>query len=158
MVTREADVGFLPIAPFQDMLHFSTEEGKRMNTKPLHEGAIMIHGNGVGTISDEMIQNRASELAVIDGREEENASQTDWDEAERELTSGDEPASLESLPESERRNPIPGTSGQEAAVEFDDNEDEEGRSVGERLVQAGVAEADHDQKLAAARDAADESE
>lgn len=129
-----------------------------MNTKPLHEGAIMIHGNGVGTISDEMIQNRASELAVIDGRGAENASQADWDEAERELTSGDEPASSELLPESERWNPIPGTPGQEAAVAFDDNEDEEGRSVGERLVQAGVAEADHDQKLAAARDAADKNE
>lgn len=129
-----------------------------MNTKPLHEGAIMIHGKGVGTISDEMIRNRASELAVIDGRAGENASQADWDEAERELTSGSEPASLESMPESERWNPIPGTAGQEAAVEFNDNEDEEGRSVEERLVQAGVAEADHDRKLAAARNAAAENE
>lgn len=124
-----------------------------MNTKPLREGAIMIHGNGVGTISYEMIRNRASELAEIDGREAADASQADWDEAERELTSWVEPASLESVPESERWNPISGTSGQEAAVEFDDNEDEEGRSVEERLVQAGAAEADHERKLAAARDA-----
>ena len=124
-----------------------------MNTKPLHEGVIMIHGNGVGTISYEMIRNRASELAEIDGREAADASQADWDEAERELTSWAEPASLESVPESERWNPISGTSGQEAAVEFDDNEDEEGRSVEERLVQAGAAEADHERKLAAARDA-----
>ncbi len=124
-----------------------------MNTKPLHEGTIMIHGNGVGTISYEMIRNRASELAVIDGRAAEEASQADWDEAEQELTSGAEPASLESVPESERWNPIPGTAGHEAAVEFDDNEDEDGRSVEERLVQAGVAEADHEQKLAAARNA-----
>lgn len=109
-----------------------------MNTKPLREGAIMIHGNGVGTISYEMIRNRASELAEIDGREAADASQADWDEAERELTSRAEPASLESVPESERWNPIPETSGQEAAVEFDDNEDEEGRSVEERLVQAGA--------------------
>lgn len=116
----------------------------------------MIHGNGVGTISYEMIRNRASELAVIDGRAE--ASQADWDEAERELTSGAEPASLESMPESERWNPIPGTAGQEAVVEFDDNEDGDGRSVGERLVQAGIAEADHDQKLAAARNAAADNE
>jgi hypothetical protein len=129
-----------------------------MNTEPLHEGAIMIHGKGVGTISYEMIRNRASELAVIDGRAAEDASQADWDEAERELTSGAEPASLESVPESERWNPIPGTAGHEAPVEFNDNEDEDGRSVEERLVQAGVAEADHEQKLAAARDAAAENE
>jgi hypothetical protein len=74
-----------------------------MNTKPLHEGAIMIHGNGIATISDEMIRNCASELAVIDGRSAENASQADWDGAERELTSGAEPASLESVPESDTR-------------------------------------------------------
>ena len=34
---------------------------------------------------------------------------------------------------------------------FNDNEDEEGRSVGERLVEEGVDEAGHDQMLAAAR-------
>lgn len=65
---------------------------------------------------------------------------------------------LESVPESERWNPIPGTAGQEAAVEFDGNEDEDGRSVEERMVQAGVAEADHDQNLAAAHNAAAEKE
>jgi len=129
-----------------------------MNTNPMHEGAIMIHGKGVGTISDEMIRNRASELAMIDGRADEDASQADWDEAERELTSGAEPPSLESVPESERWNPILGTVGHKAAVEFDDNDDEEGRSVEERLVQAGVAEADHDRKLTAARNAAAENE
>ena len=124
-----------------------------MNTEPLSEGTIMIHGNGVGTISYEMIRNRASELAEIDGRAAADASQADWGEAERELTSRAEPASLESVPESERWNPIPGTSGQEAAVEFGDNEDEDGKSVEGRLVQAGAAEADHDRKLAAARNA-----
>lgn len=137
---------------------FRPNEGKQMNTKPLHEGTIMIHGNGVGTISSEMIRNRASELAVIDGRPAAEASQADWDEAEQELTSGAESASIESLPESERWNPIPGTTGHEAAVEFDDNEDEDGRSVGERLVQSGIAEADHEQKLEAARNAAADNE
>lgn len=108
---------------------FRQNEGKQVNTKPLHEGTIMIHGNGVRTISYEMIRNRASELAVIDGRLAQDASKADWDEAEQELTTGAELASLESVPESDRWNPIQGTTGQEAAVEFDDNEDQEGRSV-----------------------------
>lgn len=129
-----------------------------MNIKPLRESAIMIHGNGVGTISYDLIRKRASELAEIDGRAAADASQADWDEAERELTSGAEPTSLESVPESERWNPIPGTFGQEATVEFHDNEDEDGSSVEARLVQAGAAEADHDQKLAAARNAATEND
>lgn len=125
-----------------------------MNTKPLYEGPIMLHGKGVGTISDEIIRNRASELAMIDGRTADDFSNSDLNEAERELTSEGGPEPLDYLTGSESWNPIPGTAGQEAAVEFDDNEDEDGRSVGERLVQAGVAEADHDQKLAAARFAA----
>jgi len=147
-------VGFLPIVSFRATLYVLIKEVKLMNTKPLHEGMIMIHGAGVGTISDEMIRNRASELAMIAGRTAEDVSQADWDEAEKELTRGTEPAFLESVPESDRWNLIPGSTGHETVVHFDDNEDEEGRSVEERLVQAGVAEADHEQKLAAARNAA----
>jgi hypothetical protein len=135
---------------------------KPMNTHPLNESAIMIHGTGVGTISAEMIRKRASELAVIDGRADEEVSQADWDEAEQELTNGSGGItnldSLDSLPESARWNPIPGSVGQETAVEFDDNEDQEGRSVETRLVQSGVEEADHDQKLAAARNDQDVNE
>ena len=133
-----------------------------MNTNPLHEGAMMIHGSGIGTVSYEMIQKRAAELAVIDGRLAEEASEADLDQAAQELMEGGEPdptqTLLESVPESERWDPVLGSVGHEAAVTLDDNEDEEGRSVAERLVQAGVAEADHDQKLAAAQSAALENE
>lgn len=126
-----------------------------MNTYPLNESTIMVHGTGVGTISADMIRERASELAVIDGRSHEEVSQANWDEAEQELTNGSGAftnlESLDSLPESARWNPIPGSAGQETAVEFNDSEDQDGRSVETRLVQSGVEEADHDQKLAAAR-------
>ena len=71
----------------------------------------------------------------------------------RELTGGHEldplQELLESAPESDRWNPIPGTPGHEAMVSFDDNEDEDGRSAAERLVEEGVDEAGHDQMLAA---------
>lgn len=125
-----------------------------MKTQPLQESAIMIHGTGVGTISEEMIRERATELAANNGRAHEGASQADWDEAEQELTNGSggftNLNSIDSLPESARWNPIPGSVGQETAVEFDDKEDPDGRSVETRLVQSGVEEADHDQKFAAA--------
>jgi hypothetical protein len=39
--------------------------------------------------------------------------------------------------------------GHEAMVSFDDNEDEEGRSAAERLVEEDVDEAGHDQMLEA---------
>ena len=133
-----------------------------MNTNPLHEGAMMIHGTGIGTINYDMIRKRAAELAVIDGRLAQDASKADWDEAEQDLKEGGQLNStqnlLESVPESARWNPVPGTVGQQAVADFNDDEDEEGRSVAERLVQAGLAEAAHDQKLEAAQRAAIENE
>lgn len=124
-----------------------------MNANPLHETPMMIHGKGIGTVSRDMIENRSAELAVINGRTPEEASLSDWDQAERELTGEiDQDTAqtlLEAAPESERWNPIPGSQGHEALVDFDDNEDEDGRSIGARLVEDGVDEAAHDQMLAA---------
>ena len=124
-----------------------------MNPDPLHEAPIIIHGSGIGTVSPDMVQKRAEELAVINGREAHDASKSDWDEAMRDLTCGDEldpqQTLIESLPESERWDPIPGSSSHEAVTVFDDNEDEDGRSVAQRLYEQGVEEAEHDQMLAA---------
>jgi hypothetical protein len=125
-----------------------------MKTNPLHEGAFMIHGKGIGPMNRAMIQKRACELAVINGRQPHEATKSDWDEAMRELSGGTETVSkeefLESVPESERWDPIPGSPGHEALVDFNDDEDEEGRGVTERLFEEGVEEAGHDQMLEAA--------
>lgn len=114
---------------------------------------MMIHGKGIGTVSRAMIENRSAELAVINGHAPEAASLSDWDQAGRELSGQLEQDAaqtlLEAAPESERWNPIPGSQGHEALVDFDDNEDEDGRSIGARLVEDGVEEAAHDQMLAA---------
>jgi hypothetical protein len=124
-----------------------------MKENPLHEGAFMIHGEGVGTVSPEMIGKRAAELAVINGRQLHEATMADWDEAVRELTGGNEldpkQEFLESVPESDRWNPIPGSSGHEAMVDFNDGEDKDGRSAEERLFEEGVEEAVHDLMLEA---------
>lgn len=126
-----------------------------MNQDPLHEGALIFHGIGIGTVNRDMIRQRASELAAINGRLPDEASESDWDEAKRELTRQNEEDPkqllLESVPESGRWNPIPGSEGTEALVSFDDNENEEGQGIGARLYQEGVDEAGHDQMLEAAR-------
>ena len=125
-----------------------------MNTNPLHEGAIIIHGIGIGTVTRGMVRQRAAELAAINGRGPHEASRSDWDDARRELNGGGEldpqQTMLESAPESDRWNPIAGSAGHEALVAFDDNEDEDGRSIGERLFEEGVEEAGHDQMVQAA--------
>jgi len=82
-------------------------------------------------------------------------SPTDWDQAKRELTGGSDKdpndAILESAPESERWDPIHGSTGHKAYESGSDDEDEDGRSDGARLVEEGIAEAEHDQMVQAAR-------
>jgi hypothetical protein len=65
-----------------------------------------------------------------------------------------EDALLESFPESVRSDPVPGSTGQKARVAPSEDEDEEGRSDKQRLVEGGMAEADIERSLQAARAAA----
>jgi hypothetical protein len=126
-----------------------------MKTNPLKQGVLTENAAGIGTVTLEMVRKRATELAVIDGRSANEVSQSDLDEAKRELTgepeSDENELALESAPESERWDPIAGSKGHKTAVTSNDDEDEEGRSDSERLVEEGVAEAGHDRMLQAAK-------
>jgi hypothetical protein len=129
-----------------------------MKTNPLKEGALTNNSEGIGTVTRKMVRERAVELAVIDGRSPQSVTKADWVQAKQELTgeTGEEsPESLlESIPESERWNPVPGSSGHQAPVAPGEDEDAEGRSDNERLVEEGMAEAELDQSLQAAKAAA----
>ena len=122
-----------------------------MKTNPLKEGLLTENSAGIGTVTSEMVRARAAELAVIDGRPKNGATTSDFAQAKRELTG--EPdvdpkeAILESAPESERWDPLPGSTGHKVPVAAGEDEDEEGRSDNERLVEEGVAGAEHDQML-----------
>ncbi len=129
-----------------------------METNPLKKGALTENADGIGTITRKMVRERAVELAVISGRSALEVSKSDWEDAKRELTGGPEldprESVLESAPESERWDPLPGSTGHKVPVEAGEDEDAEGRSDNERLVEAGIAEAEHDQmREAAALDA-----
>jgi hypothetical protein len=128
-----------------------------MKTEPTQDGIVAINSTGVGTVTRAMVRKRAVELAVINGRTAQNVSPLDWEQAKRELTGGaeidPEETVLESAPESERWDPVPGTEGHIVPVTSVDGEDDEGRSLGEKLIEEGVHEAEHDQMLQAAREA-----
>jgi len=130
-----------------------------MKPNLLKEGILTENAAGIGTVTRQMVRERAIELAVINGRSEQEVSQSDWAQAKRELTGGSDAdpkeAVLESLPESERWDPVPGSTGHKVPAAASDDEDEEGRSDNERLVEEGVAGAEHDQMVQAAREAAD---
>jgi len=57
---------------------------------------------------------------------------------------------LESAPESERWDPVHGSEGHKAPESGSDDEDDDGRSDSARMVEQGVAEAEHDQMVQAA--------
>jgi hypothetical protein len=125
-----------------------------MNTNPLKQGALTENSAGLGTVTRKMVRERAVELAVINGRSAQAVAKSDWEQAKRELTG--EPGmdanetALDAAPESERWDPVPGSTGQKVSAAPGEDEDEEGRSDNERLVDEGMAGAELDQARRAA--------
>jgi len=120
-----------------------------MKRNPLKEGVSTEDSAGIGMVSRKMVRQRAVELAVINGRSAQDVSKSDWEQAKRELTGEPETdpkeAILESAPESDRWNPVPGSTGQKVPAAPSADEDDEGRSDNERLVEEGMKDAEHDQ-------------
>jgi len=130
-----------------------------MNPNPLKQGALTKSSVGIGTVTHKMVQDRAAELAAINGRPAQEVSQSDWQQARQELTGepGMDPkeTALDSAPESERWDPLPGSSGNKVPAAASEDEDDEGRSDNERLVDEGMAGAELDQSRQATKAAKD---
>jgi len=126
-----------------------------MKTNPLKEGALTENSAGIGTVTRKMVRERAVELALINGRPAREVSKSDLEQAKRELSGepdiASKDAALEAIPESERWDPVPGSSGYKMPVSASADEDDEGRSDNEKLVEEGVDDAEHDQMLEAAK-------
>ena len=126
-----------------------------MNENPLKQGVLTENSSGIGTVTRKIVRERAVELAVINGRPAQETSKSDWQQAKLELTGepgpGQKEAALDSAPESERWDPVPGSSGEKVPVAASEDEDEEGRSDNERLVEEGMAGAELDQSRQATK-------
>jgi hypothetical protein len=118
-----------------------------MKKKP--RGRIEVQGNEISAVSDELLQQRAKDLAQEDGRSEPRAA--DFKKAREELSGFTE----DSAPE------VP--AGDESLTSWSDSADTTGHSVdtsppdqdvdvGLELVEEGVDEADEDQRRAAKDD------
>jgi hypothetical protein len=112
-----------------------------MKSNPLKEGALTKNSVGIGTVTRKMVRERAVELAAINGRPAYEVSKSDWEQAKRELTGNSnldsKEAVFETAPESQRWDPVPGSTGHKMPVAAGEDEDEEGRSDNERLVNEG---------------------
>lgn len=102
----------------------------------------------MGTVTPEMVEQRAREIALINGRTAEDFSETDLEEARAEMTG--EFAMTEqreeegSVAAATLRDVVPGTTGHKIAPKLPSDE----QRVAEQLVQEGVDEAEHHQMLA----------
>ena len=124
----------------------------RMNKNPITKGMIEENSVGIGEVSEEMVEERAKELALIAGH---RMTKEYHEQALRELSGGseiDEKTSfLESVSEEDRWEPVPRARGQEVEESGSEEEDEDGRGEDVQLVEEGVSEAEHDQMVQAAR-------
>ena len=125
-----------------------------MRKNPLNKGIIMENASGIGTVTSEMVEARARELAAINGHPSK-PSEADYQQAKRELTgeSDTDPQEerSESIPESEGWDSLPGSTGRQAAESLGEDEDAEGRSESAQMFEEGINEAEHDQMRQASR-------
>src|SRR5207237_10532467 len=116
-----------------------------MRKNPLNKGIIMENAAGIGTVTSEMIEARARELAAINGRPSSEPSEADYQQAKRELTGEAEidrqEESSESVHDSDGWDPVPGSTGRQAADSRGATEDAEGRSEGAQVLEKGLSEA-----------------
>ncbi|MDQ3197579.1 MAG: hypothetical protein M3Q46_00060 [Verrucomicrobiota bacterium] len=123
-----------------------------MNERPHSpHGKISLHGNGLGVPSPEMVEKRAREIAMIDERNPDEFSESDWNRAKNELTGveGSHAPEIDDAVDSEmrERDDIPGASGHHTPNQYEGDE-----NLGAELVTGGIEEAAHDQMVEARRD------
>jgi hypothetical protein len=111
------------------------------------KGKILRGSEGVGMVTSQMIEERAREIARSDGRTQ--ANDLDRSRAREDLTGPT--SSSEKLPTREEpgrdwQMPLVSTGEKAATVRPEDDE-----NIPAKLVQEGVEEADHDQRLESGR-------
>lgn len=123
-----------------------------MKQNQTERGRLSDRGEGLGTVTREMVLKRAREIAVINGRSEKNVLDSDVREARRELGGEDEinptPTAEENLSEEKRWDPVPASEGRQAPTVPAPDE----QTDAEKIYDEGVADAEHDQEIEATRE------
>jgi hypothetical protein len=127
-----------------------------MTQNPLSKGVLTENDVGIGPPTRKMVQARSRELALIAGRVPPHVTQSDYEQAKRELMGepdmNRQDAMLESLPETNRSDPTPDSTGRQVPESPSEDEDDEGRSETEQLVDEGAEEAERDRMFQAAHE------
>ena len=111
------------------------------------KGKILCGTEGLGTVTPRMIEERSREIARSDGRAQPN--DLDRNRAREELTgatSGLEKPPTREEPGRDWQMPLVSTGEKEPTMRPEEDE-----NIPEKLVQDGIEEADHDQRLSSER-------
>ncbi len=123
-----------------------------MNMANENNGKISEHSKGLGTVTREMVEKRAREVAFINGRSADQVTESDRAEAKRELEGMERTPAVDEDAEvaADRQpwDPAPASSGHQEPKETADDE----QTVAERLTKDGMAEAEHDQMVEGTRE------
>jgi hypothetical protein len=128
-----------------------------MKTNQKSDTSLVVNSSGLGKVTRRVVRERAVELALSHGRSAQEVSKADWEQAKRDLMV--EPViepketSEELVADSEGWAPAPGSEGHKVHVPSGDDEDDEGRSDTERMVERGVEQAGRERADEANRDA-----
>lgn len=113
-------------------------------------GKISTHGDGMGAPTEELVEQRAREIALTNERDPEDFTDADWDQARAELMglgANTAPEELAVVAEADEHwEVVASDTGRRAARAGDDDE-----MLGAQLVAGGVEEATHDSMVEAAR-------
>jgi hypothetical protein len=116
-----------------------------------NEGRFTQHAQGLGTVTEEMVQKRAAELALINGRPPGQVLDSDIREARLELTGAErlvpKPTPAEELIEGERWEPVAESAGNQAPTMRAADE----QTFAEKLVEEGVEDAEQDSMVEGTR-------
>ena len=119
-----------------------------MTKPPLHPSGTPGPVATTAPATREKLNARAHELAASSGRVPAQVTQSEYEQAKRELTGESEgerqDAVLDAMAEPTQWNPVPGSVGHQAPESPSEDEDDEGRSETEQLVDDGQIAAERD--------------
>ena len=114
-------------------------------------GKILDHDAGIGEVDNDMIDERARELAAIDGLTPGQVNEGHRHQAREELQGGDDPT----VPNDDEgveaglinADDVPGESGGAVSPATNAATHGDEQTIGEQLYSEGIAEADHDRMV-----------
>ncbi len=132
---------------------------KMLEKKPEEqEGRIEIHGKDAGVVTVEMLEKRAGELALIDGRSEDEVTEEDRNMAKKELMDEEFALSSQDMESNVVATRATGDIAVDTGHEVKESRQNDEQSLAEEEAREGVREAEHDRMLRSRREGEEDRE